>query len=138
MNPLRAYNQHKQPASTRIEVILAVYRKAMERLDRAEARLASGQAGSARTLLLEAQTFVASLATGLAGSKDETAISFLRLYEFVCHKIGEGTLESVQAALKVLSPLREAFEAVREHAIALEAHGIIPPLDRPQQLQMTA
>jgi flagellin-specific chaperone FliS len=137
MNPYNAYHQHKQRTMTRIDLIITLYRKGLDRLERAEGFLAAERPDAAVPLLAEAQMIVASMASGMAGNTDESALRFFRLYEFVCHKIAQGGLENVRAARKVLAPLLEAFETVREQAATMEAQGLIPPLDRDNQVLMT-
>ena len=137
MQPHNAYNQHKQRALTRVDLIITSYRKGLDRLERAESLLAEKRPDAARPLLAEAQMIFASLASGMAGTTDEAAINFFRLYEFVCHLITKGAIDDLRTARKVLSPLLEAFESVRDQAVAMEAQGVIPSLDRDHQLQLT-
>ena len=53
------------------------------------------------------------MAAELPAYQDEGAVNFLRLYEFVTHQMKLGTIESVDAAVRVLTPLLQGFEAVR-------------------------
>jgi flagellin-specific chaperone FliS len=137
MNPYNAYNVQKQRPMTRVDLIIATFRKALQRLERADTALAAGNADAARPLLTEAHILVGGLAAGMAGSTDELALNFLRLYEFASHKISQGGADDLQAARKALTPLLEAFEAVRAQAAAMEAEGLIPSLDQERQIQVT-
>ena len=49
-----------------------------------------------------------------------------------------GTLESVDGAVRVLTPLLEGFEAVREQAVSLEMQGAIPALDEARLVSVFA
>ncbi len=137
MNPYQAYKQQKQPTLSRVDLIISLYRKGLDRIERAESFLNQNRADAARPLLTDAQLIFASLASGMAGSTDASAINFFRLYEFVCHKITQGAVGDLRAARKVLVPLLEAFESVREQAATMEAQGSIPPLEQERQVLMT-
>jgi flagellin-specific chaperone FliS len=129
MHGYQAYHQHKKTLPTRIDLILTLYRTAIELLDRAEPMLRGQDAEAARPLLAKAQLIVSGLGAGMVGDDGEAANNFRRLYEFVAFQLNEGTLESVVAARRVLLTLREAFTDVRAQAITLEAEGKIPSLD---------
>lgn len=137
MNPYEAYQRQKNHSMPRIDLILALYRKALENLSLARAALGERKPDAARPFLLNTQLIVTSLSVELPAHEDEAAKNFLRLYEFVAHQMTLGTVPSVDAAVNVLQPLLEGFEAVRVQAVALEAQGVIPPLDRAQQVSVT-
>ena len=136
MNGYAAYKNTQDLPMTRITLILTLYRKALESLERARQALTEQQPDAARPYLAKTQLIVASLASELPAYKDEVAINFLRLYEFVAHQMLLGTVESVDAATKVLRPLQAGFEAVREQATALELQGAIPPLHQARLLSL--
>lgn len=138
MQSLEAYRRNQTYSMPRIELILAMYRKAMENLERARQALVERQPGAARPLLLKTQLLVSSLASELPAHQDEAARNFLRLYEFVVRQLAAETIEGVDAAAKVLRPLLEGFETAREQALAIEGQGLIPPLDRVGQVSVTA
>jgi flagellin-specific chaperone FliS len=130
MTGYAAYKMVQNLPTTRIDLILTLYRKALQNLGRAREALTRQQPDAARPLLLKTQLIVTGLASELPAYRDETAINFLRLYEFVAHQMRLGTIASVDASVKVLTPLLKGFEAVREQAVALEMQGKIPPLDQ--------
>jgi flagellin-specific chaperone FliS len=136
MNPYAAYKRQQNPATPRIDVALALYRQALANLDQARAALLAQKPEAARSCFLKTQLIVASLSAELPAHRDATAVNFLRLYEFVAHQMTLETLAGVEAAEKVLRPLLEGFETVREQALALEAQGVIPPLDRAREVSM--
>jgi flagellin-specific chaperone FliS len=125
-----AYKRVQSLPPTRIDLILTIYRKTMENLGRARQALTDDKPDVARPLLLQTQLLISSMASELPAYKDELAINFLRLYEFVAHQMSVGTIDSVDAAVRVITPLMKGFEAVREQAAALERQGAIPPLDQ--------
>src|SRR5947209_4657151 len=126
-NPYRAYQERSGTEWTRIDMLLALYDGAVERLEAAALAMHSGQDAVAVPLLARAQLLVCDLAAGVdpnaAGSDN-----FLRLFEFVVHAIRCRSGEKVEAALNVLRTLREGFRTIRPEAVALENSGVIPPL----------
>lgn len=138
MNHHRAYQQMSTPPMPRVDVIIALFRKTLDRLDRAAALVRDGNEDAARPLLADVQLIVTSLSTGSAGDTDASAVRFLRIYEFVSHQVTVGAIENIEAARRVLTPLLEAFEAIREHAIRLEQQGVLPPLDRESLVSVSA
>jgi flagellin-specific chaperone FliS len=138
MTGYAAYKKTQNMPTTRIDLILTLYRKAFENLARARQALAQAQPELARPFLLNTQQLVASMAAELPAYKDDGAVNFLRLYEFVAHQMTLGTVESIDAAEKVLTPLREGFEAVRNQAVSLELQGVLPPLDEARLVSVTA
>ena len=133
-----AYKQAQNLPMTRIDLVLALYRKALEQLDRARSALAEQRRVDALPHLTRTQLIVVGMASGLPAYKDEAALNFLRLYEFVAYQMTLGTVESVDAASQVLRTLLTGFEKVREQAAALELLGEIPPLDRDHLLSLIA
>ena len=133
-----AYKKVRDLPTTRIDLILTLYRRALRNLERARAALTQEQADAARPLLLQTQLIVASMAAELPAYRDEAAINFLRLYEFVAYQMKVGTIDSVDASVRVLTPLLKGFEAVREQATALERQGAIPPLDQARFVSVKA
>jgi flagellin-specific chaperone FliS len=138
MNGYSVYKKHQTTPTTRIDLILQLFRKAMENLTRARAALSDNQTERARPHLASTQLIVSALASELPAYKDENSVNFLRLYEFVAHQMTVGTIESIDAAVKVLTPLQEGFETVRAEAVAMEMQGRIPPLQEPRFVSLTA
>jgi flagellin-specific chaperone FliS len=138
MTGYAAYKKTRTLPTTRIDLILTLYRKAFENLARARQALTQAKPDAARPFLLNAQLIVSSMAAELPAYRDDGAVSFLRLYEFVAHQMTLETVESIDAAVKVLTPLQEGFEAVRDQAVSLELQGAIPPLDEARMVSVTA
>lgn len=128
MQGYAAYKQAQNLPTTRIDLILASYGKALEQLSLARAALAQDRKGDALPHLTRTQLIVVGMASGLPAYQDDTARNFLRLYEFVGHQLTLATLASVDTASGVLRTLLTGFEKVRDEAAALEAQGVIPPL----------
>jgi flagellar secretion chaperone FliS len=140
MNPYQKYRQQEEPAGwTRIEMLLALFDKALERLDRAEASLATGNEIGAAGELAKTQIIVMTLASGVELSVDpQGGRNMLRLYEFVTNELRRPNAEGIANARKILHTLREGFESIRAEANALERSGQIPPLEQKQMVHATA
>jgi flagellin-specific chaperone FliS len=128
MHGYEAYKQAQNLPVTRVDIILELYRVALESLEKAGRALAERGRDAARPLLLKSQTAVMGLAAGLPAHGDESAVTFLRLYEYASRQMVESTLESIAAAADALRPLYEAFLKVRDEAASLELRHEIPPL----------
>lgn len=138
MTGYAAYKQVQAMPMTRIDLILTLYRRAMENLKRARQALEQNDRAAARPRLAQTQLIVAALSSELPAYKTEAAVNFLRLYEFVAHQMTLETVAGVDAAVRVLTPLLAGFEAVREKAVALELQGEIPPLDEARLVSIKA
>ena len=133
-----AYKQAQDLPMTRIDLVLALYRKALEQLDRARSALVEQRRADALPHLTKTQLIVVGMASGLPAYKDEAALNFLRLYEFVAYQLAQGTVAGVDAAAPVLRTLLTGFEKVREQAATMELQGKIPPLGRDHLVSLTA
>jgi flagellar biosynthetic protein FliS len=139
VNPYDAYRQPVSAAATRIELLLALFDGAIERVSTALADLREGREGDARNRIARAQLIVSELSAGVRPEfNPELSVSILRLYEFVVHQLSLADLYSVTSALDVLRKLRAGFEAIRSEAIKLERTGQIPPLDSEQTVSAIA
>jgi flagellin-specific chaperone FliS len=137
MRAHQAYRSRREVGTTRIELILSLYDQAIDRLGQAE-KLLETDADSlrAKTLAGQVQTIVSGMSAGVV-SKDPLSINFLRLYEFVTHRVSRPSVQNCRDAVKVLRTLREAFESVRSEATLLERSGEIPPLDSVPGVKVT-
>ncbi len=140
MNPYQKYRRQDEPTGwTRMDMLLALYDKALERLDRAQAALVAGDPGTALPQLAKTQLIVTELAAGVRVEVNpEANTNMLRLYEFVAHALARATVEGIESSRKVLRTLREGFEAVRTEANELERSGRISTSDQFQMVLETA
>lgn len=140
MNPYRAYRRPEPSAGwTRIDLLLALYDGALDRLERADAALRAGDRNAAVTALAKAQLILAELAAGVRlDGNEETGTNLLRLYEFAAHQLREPRADGVAAARKVLATLREGFQAIRAEAADLERSGRLEAAARLQMVHATA
>jgi flagellin-specific chaperone FliS len=140
---VNAYIAYRRPEPstgwTRIDVLLALYDGALERLDRAEAAIRSNDSAAAIPLLGRVQLIVAELAAGVRQDVNpETGPNMLRLYEFVTTELRSPRVVSIANARKVLRTLREGFEAIRPEAAAMERAGRFHSAERLQMVDACA
>lgn len=131
MAPHYAYSQSTAASWTRIDLLLTVYEIGIETARRArEAATAADQTELTR-LQLKMQQVVIAILDGLDTERREMTEPIQRLCLFMLERIQQGAPSDWDAVLRVLSPLREGFSAIREQAAELEARGEIPPVDTP-------
>ena len=140
---MTAYQAYRRPqpaaAWTRMDLVLALYDKALERLDRAEASLAAGEEHPAVQQLLKVQFTLTELSAGVVvDANPELGTNLLRLYEFVAHQLSSPNVEGIRTARKILGTLREGFEAVREEGNAVERRGAVPAAEQMRMVLATA
>ena len=138
MNPYQAYQAGKSASWTRIDMLLALYDGAVERLELAMQAYERNDATEARRLWTRAWLIVAQLAAGLNFEHGELPQNLGRLYQFCLSRIRLGTPAGLADALRILRTLREGFRGIRPGAIALERQGVIPALDSDTGLRFTA
>jgi flagellar secretion chaperone FliS len=130
MNPLQAYRQQRALGWTRIDMLLALYTKAVDRTEAALTALRNNDR-AAKSLLTKAALLVNGLASGVDASQGELPLNILRLYEFVLHSFRSADADQVAAALDVLRTLHKGFNGIREEAVQLERSNVIPRVDAP-------
>lgn len=140
MNPYQTYQRQQQPIGwTRIDMLLALYDGAIERLTSAIDLLNAGDKLKALPYFSKSQLIVNALASAVRQDmSDELAMNLLRLYEFCVHRISLGESAPAAEALKVLKTLREGFDAIRAESVTLERHGKVPPADLLRTIQTIA
>jgi len=140
MNAYQKYRRQTEvPPPTRIDSLLALFDKALERLDTAETALGGGDPATAVAQLTKAQLIVLALASGVRVEVNpEVNTCILRLYEFTVQHLRQQTVEGIASARQALRTLRDGFEKIRAEANELERTGQIPPLDRLQMVLATA
>lgn|SRR5579871_1330214 len=139
MNAYTAYKQASAMAMTRIDLLLALYDGAIERIAVAINCLREGKTNEATPYLARAQLIVAAIASGVRPQvHQEIGVSTLRLCEYVAYQISQSTPDGLASALTVLNSLRQGFEKIRPEAAQLERTGQIPPGDKINGVQAVA
>jgi flagellar protein FliS len=139
---MRSYAQYQQLSTTsapRIDLLLALFDGAIERIERGREYLALGQRDEALPFLVRAQAIVAELAAGVRVEVNpEVNINILRLYEYVAFRLAEADPSGLRSAVNVLSNLREGFRGIRAEAVEMERRGELPPAERESALATLA
>src|SRR5260370_10555397 len=126
MLPSRAYRPSPAAGTTRIDLVLALFDGAIDRMDKAVALLGTDD-NAARAHQARAQLLIMQLASGIdLEMGDPTSIDLLRLYEFCVHVLATGGRDEISSARDCLSIVREGFRSIREEAAQLERSGAIP------------
>jgi flagellar secretion chaperone FliS len=140
MTPYHRYRQADPSAHwTRMDMLLAIFDGTLARLDKAARALTNGDIPVATPYLSKAQILVTQLAAGVRVEVDEEmGTNMLRLYDYVVNELKTPRLANVRNAVKILTTLREGFEAVREEANRMERGGELTAADRLQMVLATA
>lgn len=139
MNAYSTYQTTAPVATSRIDLLLALFDGAISRIDTAIGKLKSGDTAASRDRVASCQLIVAQLAAGvITDYAPEVSTNILRLYEYVAHNLAQHDSESLARAKDVLATLREGFLAIRPQAIELERTGQIPGIDSTQTVSTLA
>ena len=129
MNQLDAYRQ--TPNWTRIDMLIAAFDGTIARLQRAAELLSKDPEDSdAQLLLIRCQRIVCELYAGLDLEHGQIPQNMQQIYLFVLSRIGIGDTLDIDAAINVLMPIREAFDAIRDEASSLERTGVWSGVDK--------
>jgi flagellar secretion chaperone FliS len=138
MNPYLTARSQPTPMA-RIDLLLALYDGALERLAKAQKHVRAGDKNAAYPLVNRAQLIVTELAAGVRLDVNaEMGTNYLRLYEFVVHRLKDLRPTNIADAIKILTTMREGFAAIRDEGVAMERRGEMPTADRLQTLCATA
>lgn len=110
---------------TRIEMLIALYDRAIYHVEQMEKRQRSGDTPAARFHEWKALKLVAGLHAGVVPDGSELTSNLVRLFEFCHHEL---SASRPAPALRVLEMLRDGWAAIREQANLEEAEGRLPAL----------
>ncbi len=138
-SPLAYRRSEPSTGWTRIDLLLALYDGAIDRLDQAKSAIHGGSLAAAVPLLSRTQLIVTELASGVRTDvNEEMGQNMLRLYEFVTHELRCPSLIGIANVRNVLATLREGFQSIRTEAAELERSGRLPSAERLQMVHATA
>lgn len=119
---------------TRVEMLIALYDRAILHLETAGAALAAGNSQAAINAQFDAQKMLFGIFAGLKMEESEVATNIGRLLSFAMDCLVK---KDYPPAIKVLSDLRDGFVAIQEEANRLEHSGVIPALDQSHAIEVT-
>lgn len=127
-SPIKAYGEQRANAWTRIEMLLAIYDGAIDRIGKAQTAMESGDCALVEENRLAAQKLVVQLISGIDLQFGTLAAQIHNLCIHVASELNNATPKSLSHSASVLWKLREGFEGIREEAITLESTGELPGL----------
>lgn len=125
-----AYQQQQQQALTRIELLIELYDVTIRTFENGIEALKlnlNEQFGNDQRLAMRC---ILEILNGIDTDYGEVAENVQRICVYVFGLVEEGSVAAWQDAIKILKPLQESFQAIRDEAMELEAQGAIPsPLE---------
>ena len=123
---IKAYSSQRVNGWARIDMLLAIYDGALDRIRKADAAGQSDEPAVAETHRLAAQRLILQLIGGIDLKYGEVSEKIRDLCLHVMQKLNEATPEAFAHSIQILETLRAGFEGIREEAIELESQGQIP------------
>lgn len=109
-------------------MLLSLYSAAEETLVSMSAELDAGETILAVQSQIRAMKLLVCILEGIESEKNEIAAQIQQLCLYMIDEVAQHTSDGVANALKVLRPLHQGFQEIREEAIELESDGTIPKL----------
>lgn len=119
---------------TRVEMLIALYDRAIEHLRMTAAASKAGDLSTASSEQFQAQKMLFGLFAGLKLDESEVAANIGRLLSFVMDCLVK---KDYPPAIKILENLRDSFAAVRDEANRQEQAGAIPSLNQFHAVEVT-
>ena len=132
--PIPAAYKSQEPSTTwtRIEMLLALYNKAIEHLDDSLRSLAQNDVATNVLQRTRAATVIVAIRSGILTEYGDIPTKIDQLCEYVQQCIADGSRERIESARGVMSTLREGFEGIRTDANAMERNGEIKSIPTPE------
>lgn len=124
-----AYRQSRNTSLTRVDMLIKLYNKTINTIEIARKTLAEGDQLAAEREKLLAYRCLIALLDGIKPEHDQVSANTHRICLYAINQVWEGTIANFENAVRALSPIRDAFVAIRDEAVELELKGEIPPLD---------
>jgi flagellar protein FliS len=119
---------------TRVEMLIALYDRAIHHLELTNLAYQAGQVEQAATEQFQVQKMLFGIFAGLKMEESEVATNIGRLLSFTMDCLVK---KDYPPAIKILTKLRDGFVAIREEANKLEHAGTIPTLDQGHAVEVT-
>lgn len=127
-NPFETYRSQRAASWTRVDMVLALYDEAISRIGQALEALDRSEPVVSRQHCLRILQVIACLRSGVDADAGSLPQDILRLYNFIDRCITGGTREDLEVARKIITPIRDSFQEIRDNVAELEQIGEIPPL----------
>ncbi len=123
-----AYKNTQSTPLTRVEMLLALYDGALQKLSEVRTALAKQDRLAAEAALLRAQRIVLELYAGLNKDGSELTRNLAELYLFVLDRLTQSPTPDIDSAEQILTKLRASWQQIAPVAQEMEQRGEIPPV----------
>jgi len=120
---------------TRIDMLLALYDRAIVSTRQAQAAHDADDQGVYAEKFIDAQRTILAIHSGLKPDEYELSHNIARLLHFISVRLGEKNFDE---AVRFLEKLRHGFEQIREEATKLELAGKLPSFELNGHVNQTA
>ena len=124
-----AYRQSRNTSLTRVDTLIKLYQKTITTIENAQQAIESNDIGAAENHKILAYRCLIALLDGIKPEHDEVSANTHRICLYAINQVWEGSVNNFANAAKVLSPIRNAFVAIRDDAVQMELSGEIPALN---------
>ncbi len=131
--PYQAYRKHATSDWTRVDMLIALFDKASDLLDKIHEALENNDETQYHQQTLTFMQVMMHFRTGVDLDRGEFPQRLIRLYGFVESCVMSRDARQLDAARVIIRDLRNAYHEIRESAAAMERAGEIPSL-RPEHL----
>ncbi|MEX2288670.1 MAG: flagellar protein FliS [Planctomycetaceae bacterium] len=138
MKPREIYQHQRAAEWTRVDMLIALYDAEIDCLKRCQQAYLEHDTVAWKREALYAERIVVELLAGLDLNFGEIPARLQDLYLFVLNGIATGGKQGLDSSIKVLTELRDAFQAIRLEAIALEQSGEISPAESVRMIDSLA
>ena len=128
-NGFDAYRQTATTSMTRVEMLVALYDKTTRTLEEGIDALGADDIERFRECQQTIYKCLLLLLDGLNPELGEIPENIQQLCVFTLQLVTQSSAVNWRQALKVLRPIHQAFEQIREEGIEMELRGEIPPLE---------
>jgi len=137
-SPYQAYRDQATADWSRIDMLIALFDKAIDVLDKIYLARDDNDEIQYQTQAMFFMQVMMHFRTGLNPEYGELPSQMLRLYEYIEHSVVSRDAEKLNSARSILAELRESYNSIRDKAAELEEQGEIPPLRHQQLCDKTA
>ncbi len=135
---VNAYRQVQAQSWTRVDMLLALYDKALLMVEAGIHLLEQGRIEDISPARVQVQRLLLGLIDGMDLEKDETSQKMAQVLMFAMRRASLDDPSAWRDALRIIQPLSDAFHEIRDQAVAAERRGEIPPLDWGTQFAFSA
>jgi flagellar protein FliS len=126
---VNAYRHVQAQSWTRVDMLLALYDKALLMVEAGIHLLEQGRFEAIPPARVQVQRLLLGLIEGMDLENDDTSRKMAQVLMFAIRRSSVDDPSAWRDALRIIQPLRDGFAEIRDQAAAAERRGEIPPLD---------